>query len=166
MRYGLWLAASIKFLIPFSFLIALGEVFPKPAQPVAPAVYAAMKLTEQPFADLSSTFATPVTPTLLQRLSADIPAILLALWLAGAVAILIAWFVRSRKASIEPAVAYTFDAHLPHRNFPQSLQPRFCSLLEPRPVKLHRPRASIIDGWAMLVNITNMCYKLAWINKT
>jgi hypothetical protein len=29
-RYGLWLAASLKFLIPLSLLIELGGFFPKP----------------------------------------------------------------------------------------------------------------------------------------
>lgn len=101
-RYGVWLAASIKFLIPFSLLIALGGLLPKPAQPVAPAVYAAMKVTEQPFADISQSPAASAAQTLTptQQIAADLPPILLALWLAGTVAIVIIWFVRSRNASI------------------------------------------------------------------
>ncbi|HKV48972.1 MAG TPA: M56 family metallopeptidase [Candidatus Acidoferrales bacterium] len=101
-RYGIWLVASIKFLIPFSLLIALGGLLPQPTQPVAPAVYAAMKVTEQPFADISAGPIASVvqTLTLTQRIAADIPAILVALWLVGALTILIIWFQRWRKASI------------------------------------------------------------------
>lgn len=101
-RYGVWLAASIKFLIPFSLLIALGGLLPKPAQPVAPAVYAAMKVTEQPFADISAgSITSPVqTLTLTQRIAADIPAILVVLWLVGTLTVLLIWFQRWRKASV------------------------------------------------------------------
>lgn len=101
-RYGVWLAASVKFLIPFSLLIALGGLLPKPTQPVAPAVYTAMQVTEQPFADfsLSAANSSVQTLTLTQRLASDLPAILLALWLAGVVTVLIIWFVRWRRASV------------------------------------------------------------------
>jgi bla regulator protein blaR1 len=99
-RYGIWLAASIKFLTPFSLLIAVGGLLPKPKQLVAPAVYTAIKVTEQPFADISPTPTASAAVTLTQRIAADISAVLLALWLAGVAVILIIWFVRWRKASI------------------------------------------------------------------
>jgi uncharacterized protein (TIGR03435 family) len=101
-RYGIWLAASIKFLIPFALLIAVGGLLSKPKQFVAPAVYAAMKVTEQPFADISlaPTASAFQAVTLTQRIAADIPAVLVALWLAGAVVVLIVWRARWRKASI------------------------------------------------------------------
>ncbi len=100
-RYGLWLAASVKFLLPFSPLVALGGLLPKPSQFVPPAVYTAMQASEQPFADVSSTFVAPaVHLTLAQRITADLPAILVALWLAGAAAVLIVWWLRWRKASV------------------------------------------------------------------
>jgi bla regulator protein BlaR1 len=100
-RYGIWLVASIKFLIPFSLLIALGGLLPKPAQPVAPAVYAAMRVTEQPFADISAGPTTSVvhTLTLPQRIAADILAVFVVLWLVGGLTVLIIWFQRWRKAS-------------------------------------------------------------------
>src|ERR1700679_2797406 len=49
-RYAVWLAASIKFLIPFSLLVSVGNLLPYPKQPVAPVVYSAMDVVEQPFA--------------------------------------------------------------------------------------------------------------------
>jgi bla regulator protein BlaR1 len=101
-RYGIWLAASIKFLMPFSLLIAMGGLLPRPARSVAPAVYTAMKLTEQPFADVSLASATPAVQTsaVAQRIAADIPAALLVLWIAGVVAVVIVWWARWRKSSI------------------------------------------------------------------
>lgn len=100
-RYGLWLAASIKFLLPFSLLIALGGLLPKPTKIVAPAVYTAMQVTEQPFADVSSTFVTPVLqPTRTRRIAAHLPSALFVLWLIGAAAALIVWWVRWRRASV------------------------------------------------------------------
>ena len=101
-RYGIWLAASIKFLIPFSLLIAMGAWLPKSSQSVAPTVYSAVKITEQPFADISSAFVAPAAyiPTLAQRIAAGVPAALLALWLIGAIAVVVVWCLRWRKASV------------------------------------------------------------------
>ena len=101
-RYGIWLAASMKFLVPFAFLIATGAWLAKSPRPVAPAVYSAMKISEQPFADISSTFVAPIThaPTLAQRIAAGIPAALLAFWLVGTLAVLAIWWLRWRKASV------------------------------------------------------------------
>jgi bla regulator protein BlaR1 len=50
-RFGLWLAASLKFLIPFSLLITLGSMAGRPrATAVAqPSFYAAMVQAGQPF---------------------------------------------------------------------------------------------------------------------
>lgn len=101
-RYGLWLAASIKFLLPFSLLIVVGGLLPKPTRSVAPAVYTAMQVTERPFADISPTSVTSLTETttLTQRIAADLPGILFALWLAGFCVVLIIWCAHWRKASI------------------------------------------------------------------
>jgi bla regulator protein BlaR1 len=111
-RYGLWLAASIKFLVPFSLLIAAGGLLPKPKQFVAPAMYTAMQVTEQPFADLSSTSVTSLaqTLTLTRRITADIPAVLLTLWFAGVTVVLIVWWMRWRKASMCLHNAVTTDS--------------------------------------------------------
>ncbi len=100
-RYGLWLATSIKFLIPFSLLTSIGSLLPKPTHVVAPTVYTAMQLTEQPFTDFPPTLAARLiqSPTLAQQIASDLPAILVALWLAGAATVLIIWSVRWRRAS-------------------------------------------------------------------
>ncbi len=51
-RYGVWLAASLKFLAPFSLLIGLGGLLPKPQHAVAamPVSYAVdVDTVAQPF---------------------------------------------------------------------------------------------------------------------
>ena len=48
-RYSLWLAASLKFLLPFSLLITLGSLLPKSQQIAAPAMYSAIGLAGEPF---------------------------------------------------------------------------------------------------------------------
>ena len=51
-RHGLWLAASIKFLIPFAALVSLGaQLAPRVIAPgVQPAIAAAIGTASQPFA--------------------------------------------------------------------------------------------------------------------
>ncbi len=96
-RYGLWLAASIKFLIPFSLLIILGNNLAKPRviYQTETGFMTAMQEAGQPFtlptAHVPSPVAfSPASPNLL-------PAILAAIWLNGFAAVLILWFVRWRR---------------------------------------------------------------------
>ena len=57
-RYWVWLTASLKFLIPFSLLIALGSHIAKPrvSTPTQAVVYSAVE-------DFSQPFAGPETPS-------------------------------------------------------------------------------------------------------
>jgi bla regulator protein blaR1 len=91
-RYAVWLAASIKFLVPFSLLIAAGNLLPQPKQAVAPAVYSAMDVVEEPFAfDLQAAAPVVDVRTLRERMEAVLPAGLAAVWLAGAGVVLVVW---------------------------------------------------------------------------
>ena len=51
-RYWVWLTASMKFLVPFSLLIALGSHLAKPrvSTPTQAVVYSAVEDFSQPFA--------------------------------------------------------------------------------------------------------------------
>ena len=97
-RYAVWLAASIKFLIPFALLIAAGNLLPHPKQAVAPMVYSAMDVVEEPFAQIIPPIAAaPVhVRTLRERAEAILPAGLGALWLAGAGVVFFGWWNRWR----------------------------------------------------------------------
>ncbi|HEV2322350.1 MAG TPA: M56 family metallopeptidase [Terracidiphilus sp.] len=98
-RFRLWLAASAKFLIPFSALIALGSVIPASnhAAPVwQPSLISAVHVVDQPFSTETITrVANPLT--LSQRAKAWLPAALVLIWAMGFAAVLLAWYARRRQ---------------------------------------------------------------------
>jgi bla regulator protein blaR1 len=88
-RYWIWFSASIKFLIPFSLLVTIGNKFAwhsstAIAQPQFTNVIYEMS---QPFANLASA----PTPSALPHTSSALPMLLLATWLCGAAVALIFW---------------------------------------------------------------------------
>jgi bla regulator protein BlaR1 len=97
-RYGLWLAASLKFLLPFSLLVAAGGRLPRPHRSVAaPTVYATVDEAVQPFSQVVyAPVATPI-PTLKQRLEARLPITLAIVWLFGTLTILAVWTLSWRQ---------------------------------------------------------------------
>ena len=97
-RYGLWLAASFKFLLPFSLLVAAGGMLPRPHRSVAaPTVYATVEEAVQPFSQIEYTPAAPPIPTLQQRLEARLPIALAIVWLFGTLTILAVWTLSWRQ---------------------------------------------------------------------
>ena len=81
-RYGLWLAASLKFLVPFSLLIALGGLLPQPRPTVSAApeaIYSAVDLATQPFPAWEPAPVAQPSLTVAQRVAGYVPGILLAL---------------------------------------------------------------------------------------
>jgi bla regulator protein BlaR1 len=99
-RYSLWLAASLKFLIPFSLLVVLGSHLQRPHAPTpqAAAVYVAMEQVSQPFPDqpiVVSSQNAPATPTLGRTETLELS--LAALWLTGSICFLLRWLVRWRQ---------------------------------------------------------------------
>ena len=58
-RHAVWLAASLKFLVPFSLLIGLGGALawrstPAPAASVVPAIIETVQTITEPFAEVSA----------------------------------------------------------------------------------------------------------------
>jgi uncharacterized protein (TIGR03435 family) len=98
-RYWLWLAASIKFLVPFSVLAAIGSSLGRwfaPVTPVSRVPFVVEKIV-QPFSPvqdvvLASPVSAPAAATLL-------PAALLALWFCGFAAVLFYGWVRWRRVA-------------------------------------------------------------------
>src|SRR5580658_985903 len=78
-RHWVWVAASLKFLVPFSFLIALGSHVPWRTAQASPqaSVSIALDQVSQPFA--SSASSSPVVATAVARASM-VPAIVWTLW--------------------------------------------------------------------------------------
>ncbi|MGH9430278.1 MAG: TIGR03435 family protein [Terriglobia bacterium] len=101
-RYWIWLAASLKFLVPFSLLIGLGSYLATSTVPAdtQPALYSAVEEVSQPFTQVA-------TPAISQSavshaapgVAGLLPLLLAALWLAGFLTVLCRWFVRWRRTS-------------------------------------------------------------------
>jgi uncharacterized protein (TIGR03435 family) len=109
-RYGLWLAASVKFLVPFALLVAVGIHFARPSPILRPApaggFYLVMNEVSQPFtktAGQSRASEKSRRPAqgagLRYQLARGLPAMLLAVWLGGFLAVLIVWWRRWRGLS-------------------------------------------------------------------
>jgi uncharacterized protein (TIGR03435 family) len=99
-RYSLWLAASIKFLIPFAALIALGRQFGwrATASIVQPDVQFVIDTVGQPFSRPG--VAAITAPVTLSALVAALPMILLAAWFCGFAMHLLAWWVHWRRVAV------------------------------------------------------------------
>jgi len=100
-RYWIWLAASVKFLIPFSLLFGVGSHMARSRglTKVQPRVLFAMSEVSQPFIQPTmSTIARTGPPAHLGFFHL-LPAILLAAWLCGFIVVLSLWCVRWRRIS-------------------------------------------------------------------
>lgn len=92
-RYRLWLAASVKFLLPFSLLLRIGQQFEWQAAPsLAPPLSALMEQFSQPFGPALPTVAASVMPAP----SSLLPGLLALAWLGGCLVVVSRWWVRWR----------------------------------------------------------------------
>ena len=93
-RYWVWLTASLKFLIPFSLLIALGSHLarPKASTPAQAVVYSAVEDFSQPFAgpEMPSISEAAPPPAPISRFHL-LPPIIVAAWLGGILVALLVW---------------------------------------------------------------------------
>jgi uncharacterized protein (TIGR03435 family) len=92
-RYWLWLAASVKFLVPFAFLVALGSHFGWRKTYVHQAGPLAIERLGPVFTPVISASISPVGPHPISW----IPILPLALWSCGCAAVLLAWGARWRR---------------------------------------------------------------------
>jgi bla regulator protein BlaR1 len=101
-RYWLWLAASVKFLIPLSLLVAMGSHLPWPRSSAGmhAGLYVAMEQVSQPFTPSTTPVISPATPsTVSQSVTHLLPALLLVTWLCGFVMVTCVWCVRWSRIS-------------------------------------------------------------------
>jgi bla regulator protein blaR1 len=93
-RYWLWLAASVKFLIPFSLLVAVGSYLPgsRGTAGTNAAFYVAVEQVSLPF----SPPAMPVIPqgSASKGLIQLLPVLVLVAWLCGFLVVIFHWFFR------------------------------------------------------------------------
>lgn len=96
-RYSLWMAASLKFLLPFSLLILAGDHLARVNRPAPTVFYLVVQRVSQPFHQVSHSGAVWV---------ALLPQLIAVLWLAGLVTVLSLWCLHLRRvaATIRAAV--------------------------------------------------------------
>jgi bla regulator protein blaR1 len=102
-RYWLWFAASLKFLVPFSLLAALGSHLPwsRVSTGTQAELYFAVEQLSEPFTrpamlELPRTPLTPASPSMPQLL----PPLLAGVWLCGFLVAFVMWYIRWRQISL------------------------------------------------------------------
>ncbi|HKU65054.1 MAG TPA: M56 family metallopeptidase [Rhizomicrobium sp.] len=148
-RFWLWFAASVKFLVPFALLTALSAYLLTPIlSPVAAPAVILMKPLAQPFSAPSLTTAPASTavltamPSFAPSLTAvpvvpaaalDLESALLVLWVAGFLIIALRWLVRwSRvRALLREAMAMKVDAPIAVKFSLSRLEPGLVGILRP-----------------------------------
>jgi bla regulator protein blaR1 len=100
-RYRLWLAASLKFLIPFSLLISLGGHLARPRHStnLRSDFYSVAQEIGQPFTGTAGPNVVPVARAASVDLRPLLQEALVAVWLGGFVAVLSLWWWRWRRFS-------------------------------------------------------------------
>ncbi len=125
-RYALWLAASLKFLIPFSLLIAAGSVvhwsttvpFARPVQRI-----------DQPFTSFQTNFPIEA-PT---GGDAFWPTVLMSLWTCGFMVVLFSWLRRwlQIRSVVRSASPLSHAAPLPILSTPSLMEPGIFGIFRP-----------------------------------
>jgi bla regulator protein blaR1 len=130
-RYWLWLAASIKFLIPWTLLVSVGSRIDwRTAAVAAPPVAPAIRQIAQPFALLPApVFAAPST-AVMPPIG---PGLLLAAWLAGGAFLLSRWWVRwwRIRMALRTASPLGIVAPIPVMSSPMRLEPGVFGVFRP-----------------------------------
>ncbi|HEY6252163.1 MAG TPA: M56 family metallopeptidase, partial [Candidatus Angelobacter sp.] len=101
-RYWLWLAASLKFLLPFSLLISLGSrlAVPHVSTATQTGLYGAIEQMSQPFTQPAMPVHSGVAPASVATSWMELlPSILMTAWLCGLVVVLLVWYARWRRIS-------------------------------------------------------------------
>jgi beta-lactamase regulating signal transducer with metallopeptidase domain len=122
-RYGLWFAASLKFLVPFSLFTALGRMaFVQTVQPQSMAVLARMRPVAMPFSA-----AAPVVHIFPWM------DLFLAVWLAGITVIAAVWAVCWYRVStvVRTAQPLVYDLPIPVRSAEQLQEPGLVGIWDP-----------------------------------
>ena len=98
-RYAAWLAASLKFLVPFSLLVSAGSHFTWPhATPArASQLSSIVQQASQPF--IVEPGFSPAAHTTAGIAPGVFPALVFAVWFVGFIAILFSWWLRWRRMS-------------------------------------------------------------------
>lgn len=143
-RYRLWMAASLKFLLPFSLLIAAGQRLPRVValSRTQPAIATVVAGVTQPLLEVWPTAAgerTAIPVVLPQNAPAHAPSrwpglLALGVWAAGVVLLLARWtlsWVRLRRA-VRDGEQITLPDGIPAQLTSQNLEPGVFGIIRPR----------------------------------
>ncbi len=135
-RYALWFAASVKFLIPFAALTAVGHQFEWRAAP-AVAVSQAVQHAASPFDTLIAQSTVTAAPTRFQsgktgRLTI-LSTVAVATWALGVVWLTVIWTVRWRRirANLRSGRQLEIDAPVPVLVSPTLIEPGIFGVIHP-----------------------------------
>ena len=132
-RYWLWLIASVKFLIPFSLLIALGSHLTwTAAAPIAKAqVSAVVGQITQPFPEIRS--ADIAAPVMASQRHSDWPTMLLVVWICGFLTVSFSWWRRWRDLRIAKRASspLNVETDVPVLSSPSLLEPGIFGVFRP-----------------------------------
>ncbi len=103
-RYWLWLAASLKFLVPFSLLISMGSHLPwiRASAGTQVRLYSAMQQVSQPFTQATAPVVSQAVSLTLVNPSGLMHALTLTLttmWFCGFAVVVLIWGLRWREIS-------------------------------------------------------------------
>jgi bla regulator protein blaR1 len=102
-RYWIWLAASLKFLIPFSLLVSVGGWLGwlRASDGVETGITFAMDELSQPFSQVSvPVIAHGARAAVVHDTAQLLPGIIAAAWLVGFLLVIFIWCVRWRRMSV------------------------------------------------------------------
>ena len=137
-RHWIWVAASVKFLVPFSVLIGVGSRVQWRAIDVAtmPTLSAAVEQLAHPFASP----ATALTAATVRSDASVLPAILWAVWACGFLSISWSWWIRWNRIRAAVRAGSPLPLDLPIKAISSP------SILEPGVFGVFRPVLMLPDG--------------------
>jgi beta-lactamase regulating signal transducer with metallopeptidase domain len=132
-RHWLWFAASVKFLLPFSLLVAVGAWMAQHLAPKAsiPSAYAsatyAISDAVRPFSAKAPILTAPTASTF------DFGTALLAIWLLGFVCLIGFWLVRWRqlRSAVKAAESLHLGTPIPVFSSNRKLEPGLIGIFKP-----------------------------------
>ena len=132
-RYWLWLAASVKFLVPFSLLVSMGSQLQfgwrtAPAVVPPPQWSSIVENIGRPFS-----VSTPALQAATPPASDLIPAILFSIWLSGFAASITLWFRswRRMRAARKGAIPLALDLPIPVMSCSTRVEPGVFGVRKP-----------------------------------
>jgi bla regulator protein BlaR1 len=139
-RYWVWMIASVKFLIPFSLLIAAGESLRTAVATPAkrPALAAVMEQITQPFPQTAAVFTAEhlsKAPLVPEHYTNLLPVILLSVWLCGFLSMVFSWarswWTIRAVVRASSAMPIKLPANVPVLSSPRMLEPGVFGIVRP-----------------------------------